>query len=147
MSRLAGFLLALLVLLLALPSQAQDRPQRLPSITLTAGMYRISAEVARTPEQQAIGLMHRREMPQQAGMLFVYERPSPMCFWMKNTLIPLSIAFLQEDGTIINIEEMKPLALDSHCAARPAQYALEMNAGWFSKRGFKAGDRIGGLPQ
>ena len=107
-------------------------------------MHRISAEVARTPEQRAIGLMHRKSMQQHAGMIFVFDQPEPLCFWMKNTLIPLSIAFLQDDGTILNIEEMKPMKLDSHCSVRPARYALEMNAGWFAKRGLKPGDRIGG---
>lgn len=127
-------------------AQAQERAQQLPSITLTAGLYRITAEVARTPEQRAIGLMHRTEMPQHAGMLFVFERPEPLCFWMKNTLIPLSIAFLEDDGTIINVREMKPLSLESQCSERPARWALEMNAGWFSKRGLKPGDRISGEP-
>ncbi|MFM8509272.1 MAG: DUF192 domain-containing protein [Betaproteobacteria bacterium] len=125
-------------------AHAQDSAQQLPAITLTAGMHRISAEVARTPEQRAIGLMHRKAMPQHAGMIFVFERPEPLCFWMKNTLIPLSIAFLQDDGTILNIEEMKPQTLNSHCSARPARFALEMNAGWFSKRGLKPGDKVSG---
>ncbi len=129
---------------LTAPAQAQDAPQQLPAITLTAGMHRISAEVARTPDQRAIGLMHRKSMPTHAGMIFVFEQPEPLCFWMKNTLIPLSIAFLQDDGTILNIEEMKPLALDSHCSLRPVRFALEMNSGWFAKRGLKPGDRIGG---
>lgn len=123
---------------------AQDAPQQLPSVSLTAGMHRINAELARTPEQRAIGLMHRKSMPTHAGMLFVFDQPELLCFWMKNTLIPLSIAFLLDDGTILNIEEMKPQALDSHCSQRPARYALEMNAGWFAKRGLKSGDRIGG---
>ena len=127
-------------------AQAQDRAQQLPAITLTAGLYRISAEVARTPDQRAIGLMHRREMPTHAGMLFIFEQAQPLCFWMKNTLIPLSIAFLKEDGSILNIEEMKPQTLDSHCSAGPARHALEMNAGWFAKRGLKPGDRINGEP-
>ncbi|MFM8930224.1 MAG: DUF192 domain-containing protein [Betaproteobacteria bacterium] len=142
--------LALLVLLplavSAIPAaaRAQDSAQQLPAITLTTGMHRISAEVARTAEQRAIGLMHRKAMPQHAGMIFVFERPEPLCFWMKNTLIPLSIAFLQDDGTIINIEEMKPQTLNSHCSARPARFALEMNAAWFSKRGLKPGDKVSG---
>jgi uncharacterized membrane protein (UPF0127 family) len=142
--------LALLVLLplaaSAIPgaARAQDSAQELPTITLTTGMHRISAEVARTPEQRAIGLMHRKGMPQHAGMIFVFERPEPLCFWMKNTLIPLSIAFLQDDGTILNIEEMKPQTLNSHCSLRPARFALEMNAGWFSKRGLKPGDKVSG---
>lgn len=129
---------------LALPVAAQDAPQQLPTVDLNAGMHRISAELARTPSERAIGLMHRKSMPQHAGMLFVFDQPEPLCFWMKNTLIPLSIAFLKDDGTILNIEEMKPLKLDSHCSASPARYALEMNAGWFAKRGLKSGDRITG---
>ena len=128
------------------PAIAQERAQQLPSIPLSAGLYRITAEVARTPEQRAIGLMHRTEMPQHAGMLFVFDRPEPLCFCMKNTLIPLSIAFLEDDGTIINVREMKPLSLDSQCSDRPARFALEMNAGWFSRRGFKPGDRVLGEP-
>lgn len=125
-------------------AHAQEAAQQLPAINLNAGMHRISAEVARTAEQRAIGLMHRKSMPQHAGMIFVFEQAEPLCFWMKNTLIPLSIAFLQDDGTILNIEEMKPQRLDSHCSARPARFALEMNAGWFSKRGLKPGDKISG---
>ncbi len=125
---------------------AQDAPQQLPAMTLSVGMHRINAEVARTQEQRAIGLMHRKSMPQHAGMIFIFERPEPLCFWMKNTLLPLSIAFLQDDGTILNIEEMKPQTLDSHCSVRPARYALEMNAGWFVKRGLKPGDKIAGEP-
>lgn len=132
------------LVLLGRMAWAQDAPQQLPAISLNAGMHRISAEVARTAEQRAIGLMHRKSMPQHAGMIFVFEQAEPLCFWMKNTLIPLSIAFLQDDGTILNIEEMKPQRLDSHCSARPARYALEMNAGWFAKRGLKAGDKISG---
>lgn len=132
--------------LLAGAAGAQTTAQQLPAISLNAGLHLISAEVARTPEQRAIGLMHRRSMPTNAGMLFVFDQDEPLCFWMKNTLIPLAIAFLKEDGTILNIEEMKPQSLDSHCSARPARYALEMNAGWFAKRGLKAGDRIGGEP-
>ena len=86
----------------------------------------------------------RRELAPHAGMLFVFEETQTLCFWMKNTLIPLSIAFLQDDGTILNIEEMKPQTLNSHCSLRPARFALEMNAGWFSKRGLKPGDKVSG---
>ena len=149
MKRSCSWLTLVRALLLTLAASAgcamaQDAPQQLPSVNLTAGMHRISAELARTPEQRAIGLMHRKSMPMHAGMLFVFDQPEPLCFWMKNTLIPLAIAFLQDDGTILNIEEMKPQTLDSHCSLRPARYALEMNAGWFAKRGLKPGDRIGG---
>lgn len=133
-----------LMMVFAQAVAAQDAPQQLRTIALSAGMHRISAELARTPAERAIGLMHRKSMPQHAGMIFVFDQAEPLCFWMKNTLIPLSIAFLKDDGTILNIEEMKPLNLESHCSAVPARYALEMNAGWFAKRGLKPGDRISG---
>ena len=127
-------------------ARAQEAPQRLPSTQLTAGFHLINAEVARTPDQRAIGLMHRPTMPANDGMLFVFERPGEQCFWMKNTLLPLSIAFLDDDGTIVNIEDMKPQTLDSHCSARPVRYALEMNQGWFAKRALKPGTKLKGEP-
>ena len=104
----------------------------------------IRAQLAITPQQRQIGLMYRREMPMHEGMLFVFDEPSQQCFWMRNTLIPLSIAFLADDGTVVNIADMKPQSDDSHCSARPVRYALEMNQGWFAKRGVKPGTRIGG---
>jgi uncharacterized membrane protein (UPF0127 family) len=137
---------AALALALVTPAAAQDGPQRLPSTRLTAGFHLINAEVASTPEQRAIGLMHRPTMPANDGMLFVFERPGQQCFWMKNTLLPLSIAFLDDDGTVVNIEEMKPQTLDSHCSAKPVRFALEMNQGWFSKRAIKPGAKITGAP-
>ena len=127
-------------------SSAQEGPQKLPTTRLTAGFHLINAEVASTPEQRAIGLMHRPTMPANDGMLFVFVRAGQQCFWMKNTLLPLSIAFLDDDGTIVNIEEMKPQTLDSHCSARPVRFALEMNRGWFSKRAIKPGAKITGAP-
>jgi uncharacterized protein len=125
---------------------AQDGPQRLTTITLNAGMHNIRAEVARTDEQRAIGLMHRREMGPQEGMLFVFDQPEVQCFWMKNTLLPLSIAFVDDDGIVVNIHDMKPQSLDSHCAAKPVRYALEMNQGWFAKRSIKPGFKLSGAP-
>jgi len=125
---------------------AQDGPQQLPSITLNAGIHNIQAEVAQTPEQRSTGLMHRREMPASHGMLFVFEARSQQCFWMKNTLLPLSIAFIGDDGTIVNVADMKPQTLDAHCSAKPVRFALEMNQGWFDKRGVKPGARIEGAP-
>ena len=107
-------------------------------------MHSIRAQLAITPLQRQIGLMHRREMPTHEGMLFVFDEPSPQCFWMRNTLIPLSIAFLADDGTVVNIADMKPQSDDSHCSAKPVRYALEMNQGWFAKRGVKSGTRISG---
>ena len=127
-------------------SPAQEGPQKLPTTRLTAGFHLINAEVASTPEQRAIGLMHRPTMPANDGMLFVFERAGQQCFWMKNTLLPLSIAFLDDDGTVVNVEEMKPQTLDSHCSARQVRFALEMNRGWFSKRAIKPGAKITGAP-
>ncbi|WP_298233571.1 DUF192 domain-containing protein [uncultured Azohydromonas sp.] len=143
-----AFLTGLLALALTtLPAVAQQsQPQRLETVTLNAGMHNIRAEVALTPEQRATGLMYRREMAAHEGMLFVFEQAAPQCFWMKNTLLPLSIAFLADDGTVVNIADMKPQTLDSHCSAKPVRYALEMNQGWFAKRGIQAGAKLSGAP-
>jgi len=141
-----SFLAALAWTLACSGSLAQDQAQRLEAITLTAGMHRISAEVALTPQQRSIGLMHRKEMPQHQGMLFVFERPEVQCFWMKNTLIPLSIAFLADDGSIVNVAQMKAQSLDSHCSSQPVRFALEMNEGWFAKKGMGPGSKINGAP-
>ncbi len=133
------------VLLAVLPARAQDAPQlNLERTRLTAGMHRMDVQVAATPEQRQIGLMFRKDMPQHEGMIFVFDRPAQQCFWMKNTLIPLSAAFVLDDGTIANIEDMKPLVLDGHCSIQPVRYVLEMNKGWFAKKGIKAGSRLQG---
>jgi uncharacterized protein len=135
--------LGTLLALLSLPPLAQDAPQmNLPVVQLQAGMHNIRAQVAATGEQRATGLMHRREMAQHEGMLFVFETPSVQCFWMKNTLLPLSIAFVADDGTVVNTHEMKPQTLDSHCSEKPVRYVLEMNQGWFAKRGVKPGSKL-----
>ena len=126
---------------------AQDAPQlNLERVKLAAGMHRIDAQVAATPEQRQTGLMHRKEMAQHEGMIFVFEQPAKQCFWMKNTLLPLSAAFISDDGTIVNIEDMKPLVLDAHCSTQPVRYVLEMNKGWFAKKGIKAGSKLQGPP-
>ena len=126
---------------------AQTGPQPpLPTVRLTAGIHVIQAEVALSIDERATGLMFRREMAANAGMLFRFEQPAVHCFWMKNTLLPLSIAFLTDDGSIVNIAEMKPQTTESHCAERPVRYALEMNQGWFAKRGIKPGSRLQGDP-
>ena len=126
---------------------AQEAPQlNLPRIKLSAGMHLIDVQLAMTPEQRATGLMYRREMPQHEGMLFVFERPSAQCFWMKNTLLPLTAAFVADDGAITNLADMKPQSTESHCSAKPVRYVLEMNQGWFAKRGIKAGNKLGGPP-
>ena len=124
---------------------AQEVPQlNLPHVKLTAGMHQIDAQVASTPEQRQIGLMLRKEMPQHEGMVFVFEQASQQCFWMKNTLLPLTAAFVADDGTIVNLADMKPETTESHCSTQPVRYVLEMNKGWFEKKGIKAGSKLGG---
>jgi len=117
----------------------------LPTTTLNAGIHLIQAEVAATPATRSQGLMLRKAMAQGAGMLFLFEESASHCMWMKNTLIPLSVAFIDERGQIVNIADMQPLDEMSHCASRPARYALEMNQGWFKRRGIAAGALIQGL--
>jgi uncharacterized membrane protein (UPF0127 family) len=138
-------LFALLAALAATPAGAQQ-PQQLPMVALNAGMHNVQAQLAASPDQRQVGLMYRREMPTNEGMLFVFEEASPQCFWMRNTLLPLSIAFIADDGTIVNVADMKPMTEDSHCSSKPVRYALEMNAGWFAKRGIGPGFKLGGAP-
>jgi uncharacterized membrane protein (UPF0127 family) len=126
-------------------AQTEAQP-RLDAVTLQAGMHVVQAEVARTPLQTQTGMMFRREMAQQEGMLFVFDSPARRCFWMKNTILPLSIAFIADDGRIVNLADMQPQSEASHCAAEPVRYALEMNQGWFAKRGIKPGFRLKGAP-
>ena len=126
-------------------AQVQGQPQtQLPRLPLSAGMHLLEVQVASTFEQRATGLMFRTEMPQHEGMLFVFEQPSQQCFWMKNTLLPLSAAFIADNGRIVNIVDMKPQTLDSHCSAEPVRFVLEMNQGWFAKKGLKAGSVMKG---
>ncbi|WP_460507266.1 DUF192 domain-containing protein [Hydrogenophaga soli] len=136
-----------LLLTLSGTAWSQGQPQQnLPRVTLKAGMHLIQAQVAATQEERAVGLMHRQDMAPNEGMLFVFEQPASQCFWMKNTLLPLTAAFVADDGTIVNLEDMKPQTLDSHCSTKPVRYVLEMHQGWFAKRGFKAGAKLGGPP-
>ena len=125
---------------------AQTGPQKLPAIRLNAGIHNIQAEVAQTPEQRATGLMFRKDLGANDGMLFVFEERGQQCFWMKNTLLPLSVAFVADDGRIVNLDDMKPQTLDSHCSEKPVRFVLEMNDGWFRKRGLKAGSKLQGAP-
>jgi uncharacterized protein len=137
---------ALPLVLASLACTAQTGPQHLSAIVLHAGMHNIKAEVARTPDERATGLMFRESMPANDGMLFAFEEANTQCFWMKNTFLPLSAAFVADDGSIVNIVDMRPQALDSHCSAKPVRYVLEMNQGWFAKRGIKPGFRLKGDP-
>ena len=134
----------LLALLLAAASAHAQQPS-LPAIQLAAGMHLIRAEVADRDATRSLGLMHRTSLPQNGGMLFVFDQDAIHCMWMKNTLIPLSVAFLDAQGAILNVADMQPHSEQSHCAARPARYALEMTQGWFAQRGIRAGTRLRGL--
>lgn len=117
----------------------------MPLTELSIGMYRIEAEVAATQDNRMVGLMQRRSMPANHGMLFVFTEQQRHCMWMRNTLLPLSVAFLDEQGRILNVEDMQPQTEDNHCAAKPARFALEMNLGWFKQKGLAAGTKINGV--
>jgi uncharacterized membrane protein (UPF0127 family) len=112
---------------------------------LTIKGHTLRAELARTEEEKRTGLMYRKQLPENSAMLFIYEREGAWAMWMKNTYVPLSVAFIDRHGMIVNIEDMQPLTEDSHQAAGPVKYALEVNQGWFTKRGIKRGDRVEGL--
>ncbi len=137
----------LITLLVFSSATAQQGPQpRLPTVELLAGMHVIQAEVARTHNEHSQGLMYRRTLRSNEGMLFVYEDSQVRCFWMHNTYLPLTIAFIAGDGSIVNFKDMQPQTEQSHCSTQPVRYALEMNQGWFSERGLKPGFKLQGLP-
>jgi len=121
--------------------------QKFPVISLTSGIHVIKAEVAANNADREQGLMFREKLGPNEGMVFLFEEPAAVCMWMKNTLIPLSVAFLDENGKIINIEDMQPQTTESHCSKKPAVYALEMNQGWFKQKNIKPGSLIEGLPR
>ncbi|MBN9329352.1 MAG: DUF192 domain-containing protein [Comamonas sp.] len=127
-------------------AQEGEPQMNLARVELHAGMYRITAQVAATPRQREVGLMYRQQMPDHEGMLFVFDVPGVQCFWMKNTQLPLTAAFIADDGQIVNLADMRPQTEDSHCSDEPVRYVLEMNQGWFAKRGFKRGTRLSGPP-
>jgi len=136
--------LATLLICGAGAAMAQEVPQHLPTIDLQAGMYVIKAEVAQTPREREIGLMMRKDLSAQQGMIFVFDEPGVQCFWMRNTLLPLTAAFIADDGSIVNLADMAPKTENSHCSEKPVRFVLEMNKGWFEKRGFKAGTKLRG---
>lgn len=146
MKQLAHLLAALMLAGSVLPAVAEEPQMNLPRVKLSAGMHQIDAQVAGTPDQREIGLMFRAEMPQHEGMLFIFEEPSQQCFWMRNTLLPLTAAFIADDGTVVNLADMKPKTLDSHCSAKPVRFVLEMNQGWFARKGIKPGFKLNGEP-
>lgn len=115
-------------------------------VSLKVGQETVRAELAVTEEQRAKGLMFRKRLGKNSGMLFDFGAPARVCMWMKNTLIPLSVAFIDQDGVIVNIAEMAPMTTDSHCSAGWVVYALEMNQGWFAARKIEPGSQIAGIP-
>jgi uncharacterized membrane protein (UPF0127 family) len=131
--------------LVLLAISSHSAAQSLPRVQLNSGIHVIDAEVATNGATRSQGLMYRKSLGANEGMLFVFPRDEPLCMWMRNTYVPLSVAFMDREGVILNIEDMHPQSDDTHCAIAPARYALEMNQGWFAKRGVKAGMRIGGL--
>jgi uncharacterized membrane protein (UPF0127 family) len=148
MSKVPHLLIGTLLVAASFLAAAQEAQMDLPRAKLSAGMHQIDSQVASTPGQRSTGLMYRKTMPQHEGMLFVFEQPTKQCFWMKNTLLPLTAAFVDDDGTIVNLEDMKPQTLDAHCSAKPVRFVLEMNPfeGWFAKKGLKPGSKLSGAP-
>jgi uncharacterized membrane protein (UPF0127 family) len=128
-------------------ASAQGTQPALPTIRLSAGIHLITAEVAASDPSRTRGLMFRESLPPNHGMLFVFDQKAIHCMWMRNTLMPLSVAFVDDDGTIVNIEDMTPRTETSHCARRPVRFALEMERGWFAKRGIVPGATLVGLPR
>lgn len=133
------------LILIAAGSLSPASAQAKPELELSIGVHRVQAEVVNTEAARMHGLMGRRTLPRQQGMLFVFDSENRHCMWMKNTLIPLSVAFVDDQGRIVNIEEMAPQTEDNHCAARPVRYALEMNGGWFRERRLGPGDYLSGI--
>jgi uncharacterized protein len=142
-SKLAAAIVATLTALAAGAQQPE-----LPTRALTAGVHLITAEIASEERTREMGLMYRRSLQPNHGMLFVFDPAEKACMWMRNTLLPLSVAFIEADGRILNIEDMEPRTDQIHCARGAVPYALEMVRGWFAERGLKAGETIiGGLPR
>lgn len=139
-------LCALTLLLLAptAPAQPKGQPQNLATTQLQAGMHNLLVQVARSPREREIGLMWRQQMAPHEGMVFVFEEPATQCFWMRNTYLPLSVAYVADDGRIVNIEDMQPQSEQSKCSTKPVRYVVEMNQGWFAKRGIKPGFQLTG---
>jgi uncharacterized membrane protein (UPF0127 family) len=124
---------------------AADAPLRTQQVKI--GGHALKVEVADNDAARARGLMHRQKMGRNDGMLFIFEEPAYQSMWMKNTLIPLSVAFLDAEGVILNIRDMQPQTLDTHMSAGPSLYAIETNKGWFAERGIKEGAKVTGLPR
>jgi uncharacterized membrane protein (UPF0127 family) len=142
---MTGFRMKSLLAAAALTVAWNTARAELPEVVLTIRGHKLTAEVAHTEATRSKGLMHRRMLPENRGMLFVFERIDRHAMWMMNTYIPLSVAFLDAQGVVINIADMTPHTTNAHGAAQPAKFALEMNQGWFAKRGIGPGARLDGL--
>ena len=121
---------------------AQEPQTDLQRMVIQVGMFQIDAQIAQTPLQRQIGLMYRKNMPAHEGMLFVFEEPQKQCFWMKNTLLPLTAAFVDDEGVIVNTADMQPQTTESHCSDKPVRFVLEMNQGWFVKKKIGKGYKL-----
>ena len=126
---------------------AQAQATRLPVTELRVDSHKITAKVAATNQTRGYGLMYRASLPPDTGMLFVFDNPGQPCFWMKNTPLPLSIAFIDQHGVIVNLADMQPHSTISHCPQAPVLYALEMEQGWFASKNIKPGARVSHLPR
>ena len=145
MKHINCILISIIITIASFASYAHAPQTHLQRAVLSLGMFQIDAQIARTPEERQIGLMFRAQMPQAEGMIFIFEDPSKQCFWMKNTILPLTAAFIADDGTILNLADMKPQTTETHCSAKPVRFVLEMNQGWFAKKGIKAGSKLKGV--
>jgi uncharacterized protein len=137
----------LTALFLALAALAASADATFRSTHVKVAGHEIKVEVAENEPQREQGLMYRKSLGRNEGMLFLFEEPAYHAMWMKNTLIPLSVAFIDAKGEILNILDMEPETLDAHMAAGPAVYAIEANKGWFAANRVKAGDKVTGLPK
>lgn len=134
----------------ATPSTARPPTAQppLPTTKLTIGLHLVTAEVAKDHHSRQMGLMFRNQLAPNHGMVFVFDNRHMQCMWMRNTLIPLSVAFIDDEGLIVNIENMQPRDEKTrHCSRQPVRYALEMTRGWFAERKIGPGEVIRGLPR
>ncbi|MFC0659692.1 DUF192 domain-containing protein [Eoetvoesiella caeni] len=145
LNAVAGLAAVLAVSLI--PHVAGAQAMLLPTVDISVDGHAVNAEIAATEASRAHGLMNRKSLPPDHGMIFVFERTDMHCFWMKNTPLPLSIAFIDDDGTIANIADMQPFDETSHCPVRPVRYALEMAQGWFKSHSIEAPAKVSGLPK
>ena len=144
-----SFICAILVLLSGclLSGPACSQSLLLPTTELAIGAQSVQAEIAATEASREQGLMYRQSLLPDHGMLFVFDHAGQQCFWMKNTLLPLSVAFIATNGKILNIADMQPQTEDAHCPSGPILYALELQQGWFAEHRIQAGQAVSGLPK